>query len=220
MRTKTLLLTAALAVAGIASSKAQVYSVNAVGYVNTTLVPGFSLVSNPLDNKAGNKVGDLFKNVTPSIPNNLTVYVFKNGGFLTAQYDDIEGGYLGAAAAESLDPGNGAFVRNPSQTTLTCTFVGEVVQGQNLSNPIPAGFSIKASQVPQGGTTAELNVPAGANGDKIFKWNKTTQSYETSTFDDIENNWLPAVKPLEVGEAFFIFSKNGTTWTRSFSVNG
>ena len=41
MRTKTLLLTAALCAAGIATSKAQVYSVNAVGYVNTALVKAF-----------------------------------------------------------------------------------------------------------------------------------------------------------------------------------
>src|SRR5687767_13420891 len=39
MRTKTLLLTAALSAAGLASSMAQVYSVNAVGYVNQS-VPG------------------------------------------------------------------------------------------------------------------------------------------------------------------------------------
>ena len=49
MRTKTLLLTAALSAAGIASSMAQVYSVNAVGYVNTPLVTGFNLISNPAE---------------------------------------------------------------------------------------------------------------------------------------------------------------------------
>jgi hypothetical protein len=196
-----------------------VYSVNAVGYVNTTLVPGFSLVSNPLDNKNGNKISDLFKNTGPSIPNGLTIYEFKNGNFATAQYDDIEGNFLGSAAADSLAPGNGVFVRNPSQTTLTVTFVGEVPQG-TLSNPIPAGFSIKASQVPQAGKVTDLGLPNGANGDKIFKWNKAQQKYETSQFDDIENNWLPAPPTIDVGEAFFIFSKNGATWNRQFSVNG
>src|SRR3954468_1352288 len=48
MRTKTLLLTAALAAAGAASAMAQnVYSVNAVGYVNKSVVHGYSIVANP-----------------------------------------------------------------------------------------------------------------------------------------------------------------------------
>jgi len=219
MRTKTLLLTAALAVAGIASSKAQVYSVNAVGYVNTTLVPKFSLVSNPLDNKAGNKIGDLFKNVTPTIPNGLKVFKYAGTSFITAAYDDLEGAFLPAtAAAEAVEPGNGVFVFNPGTANLTVTFVGEVPQG-TLANSFPAGFSIKASQVPQAGTAKDLGFPNGSNGDKIFQWDKAAQSYATSTFDDLENNWLPALKTLDVGDAFFLFSKNAGTWNRTFSVN-
>src|SRR5439155_26780565 len=42
MRTKTLLLPAALSAAGLASATAQVYSVNAVGYVNVS-VPAHKL---------------------------------------------------------------------------------------------------------------------------------------------------------------------------------
>jgi len=218
MRTKTLLLTAALAAAGIASSKAQVYSVNAVGYVNTTLVPKFNLVSNPLDNKAGNKIGDLFKNITPSIPNALTVYKLKSTGYVTAVYDDLDQAFgPAAAAAEPLNPGEGVFVRNPGTANLTVTFVGEVPQG-NLSNPLPQGFSIRASQVPQGGTAAFTGL-TGQQGDKIFLWNKTTQAYQTSVFDDIVNDWDPALRPVEVGEAFFIFKKAAGTWNRTFNVN-
>src|SRR5689334_13849488 len=98
MRTKTLLLTAALSAAGIATSMAQaVYSVNAVGYVNTTLVPGFNLVSNPLDNKTGNTIQNLFgTGVQGTIPNNLTVYYFNpdTDAFVTAVYDDLDAAFL------------------------------------------------------------------------------------------------------------------------------
>ena len=48
MRTKTLLLTAALSAAGIATSMAQVYSANAVGYVNKLIPTGFSMIANPV----------------------------------------------------------------------------------------------------------------------------------------------------------------------------
>jgi hypothetical protein len=217
MRTKTLLLTAALAVAGIASSKAQVYSVNAVGYVNVTLPPGFSLVSNPLDNKAGNKIADLFKNTGPTIPGGFTIYNFYGGNYHTVQYDDLDQAFGPASEAnQALEPGNGVFVRNPSQTTLTTTFVGEVPQG-NLSNPLPQGFSIKASQVPQAGNANTLGVP-GAAGDKLFKWDKTAKQYVTTQFDDLDNAWSPA-PTIDVGEAFFLFKKAAATWTRTFSVN-
>ena len=59
MRTKTLILTAALAAAGIATSKAQtVFSVNAVGFVNVPLTPGYNLFCNPL-NATNNSIQSL-----------------------------------------------------------------------------------------------------------------------------------------------------------------
>jgi hypothetical protein len=73
MRTKTLLLTAALSAAGVATSMAQVYSVNAVGYVNTQLVPGLNLISNPLE-AADNKI----KTLLTGVPVNTQVYRFVN----------------------------------------------------------------------------------------------------------------------------------------------
>jgi hypothetical protein len=79
MRTKTLLLTAALSAAGVATSMAQgaVYSVNAVGYVNTPLVAGFNLVSNPLNNTAAN--GNTIESLFAGVPDGTQVYKFENG---------------------------------------------------------------------------------------------------------------------------------------------
>jgi hypothetical protein len=45
-------------------------------------------------------------------------------------------------------PGEGVFVKNPTQTNIVITFVGEVMTGA-LSNNITAGFQILSSQVPQ-----------------------------------------------------------------------
>jgi hypothetical protein len=93
MRTKTLLLTAALCAAGIATSKAQVYSVNAVGYVNTSLLKGFNLVSNPLDNKAtdGNKIKNLFA----SLPAGAQVFFFDGTKYSIAAVDEFTGAITG-----------------------------------------------------------------------------------------------------------------------------
>jgi hypothetical protein len=219
MRTKTLLLTAALAAAGIATSKAQVYSVNAVGYVNTSLTPGFNLISNPLDNKNGNVIKDLFKNVTPSIPNQLTVFKYhpELANFHTAAYDDLALDYTGAAATESLVPGEGVFVRVPGTATLTVTFVGEVMTGP-LTNNIVKGFSIISSQVPQAGTATALGLK-GEQGDTLYKWDPAAKQYVTTKYDDLIGDFDKTVN-LGVGEAFYYNSKNAKTWSRTFNING
>ena len=205
MRTKTLLLTAALSAAGIASSMAQVYSVNAVGYVNTDLLPGFNLISNPLT-AADNSVAALFGD---SLPEGTIVYKFNGNGFDTAQFEFEEW----TNGDMTVVPGEGMFVRVPTATTIT--FVGEVPQG-DLSMAVPTGFSIRSSQVPQAGTIVELGYTP-SEGDIIYQWNAEAQGYETASFEF--EDWSPAVPTLEVGEAVFVRTATAKSWDRSFNVN-
>src|SRR5687768_13365508 len=129
MRTKTLLLTAALSAAGLATSMAQVYSVNAVGYVNTTVpANGFRIISNPL-NGTNNSV-----NTSMPLPNDgsfdgTTIYRFDSA---TQQYQDslqwLSGlGWLSASDPDPvINPGEGFFIQNVQAQALNLTFVGEV----------------------------------------------------------------------------------------------
>ena len=142
MRTKTLLLTAALGIASAATSMAQtaVYSVNAVGYVNKPLPVGFSIVANPL-NASPNTVATVFAG--GAIPG-MAVYKFETvGGYLVNGYNLPPGG--GAAEwddpTQPFAPGEGAFVSNPGPGPVTITFVGEVPQG-TLTTPVHAGFTL------------------------------------------------------------------------------
>jgi len=227
MRTKTLLLTAALSAAGIASSMGQgaVYSVNAVGYVNTTLAPGFNLISNPLDNKTGNSIENLFGTGMNPVPDGLTVYHWDpvNDTYIIATYSEFVGGWDPEAAADTLvPPGNGFFVFNPGTANATVTFVGEVMQGPNLQNPIPQGFSMKASQVPQSGTVSDLDyVPA--DGDVFFKWNTTSDGYDSWVYSDFLGGWdrngQNEEPSLAVGEAAYVYKATAGVWTRNFQVN-
>jgi hypothetical protein len=222
MRTKTLLLTAALSAAGIATSMAQVYSVNAVGYVNTTLFPGFTLVSNPLNNTTGNTIQNLFgTGIQGTVPGGLIVYHFNptTDQFVTAVWDDIDGAFTPAAnGATQIPPGTGVFVFNPSANNVTCTFVGEVPQDAASNIQIPQGFSIKGSTVPQEGTLPALQFP-GADGDIAYEWNPTTDQYVSAVFDGIDNAWVPAAPNIQVGEAFFVFKAAASPWNRNFKVN-
>jgi hypothetical protein len=227
MRTKTLLLTAALATAGVASSMAQgtVFSVNAVGYVNTTLKKGFNLVANPLNAGADNTIGALFK----GLPLGTQVYKFTGTSFQIAVNDDANvatGAYESATPAmltAQILPGEGLFVKNNTTVDQTVTFVGEVPQG-NLSNPIPQGLSIRSSQVPQDGKiTTDLKFP-GKDGDQISKWDATAQRFVGPyTFDSAEGGWtlVGAVNEptVAVGESVFVRKVAADTWTRTFNVN-
>ena len=238
MRTKTLLLTAALSAAGVATSMAQaVYSVNAVGYVNTTLQPGFNLISNPLT-AANNSVASLFADVKID---GAQIFKFDNttksyaAGTFT--YDELAGAWLGAGGADptkvNVLPGEGVFVRVPSAVTVT--FIGDVSQGTGanaLKTDIKAGLNVLSSQVPQAGAAdADLKLPAPTDGDQLYRYDSAAQTYNVATYDELSTAWLvagsnanlgladPKMK-LGVGDAFF-YSNVGAakTWTREFSVN-
>ena len=218
MRTRILLLTAGLAAAGAATSMAA--HQNAVGHVTKTIPPnGFALISNPLI-AADNSINALFSPAPPG----FSVFKFESGrggsntGFAIATFDDLDGAFLPAdVAALTVVPGEGVFVRNPTGSSMTITFIGEVPQGA-LSNPLPMGLSIRSSQVPQAGTAEELGL-VGGSGDSIFQWNTANQNYDVSTFDDLDNAWLPPLGTLEVGDAFFLSKQSAGSWDRIFEIN-
>jgi hypothetical protein len=203
MRTKTLLLTAALGAAGVASALAQVYSVNAVGYVNTALGIGFNLVANPL-NTGGNTVAE----VHPTAPAGTLLYTFNPAtGFSVLQWDDE---WL-PAGTTVIAPGTGYFLRVAGASTIT--YVGEVPQG-TLTIPLVAGFNLVGSKVPQAGKLqADLGyVPA--NGDLVYTYAST--GYTVFQYDD---EWLPSEPVLRVGEGIWVRKAAAGEWTRTFSVN-
>jgi len=210
MRTKTLLLTAALMAAGVASSMAQVYSVNAVGYVNLSIPGGFSMIANQFV-APSYKIKDLIPNPPPG----TVLYLFSNtGGYDVQTFDDLDLVWSPNPNA-TLNLGGGAFILAPS--TFNLTFVGEVPQG-TLNTPTPAGFSILSSQVPQSAPVSTLGL-VGEPADVVYKFSNTA-GYVVYTFDDLDLVWSPNEPSMGVGESFFLL-KSGPTrnWTRTFTVN-
>lgn len=208
MRAKILLL-AAIGVASAATAMAQVYSANAVGYVNRTLGRSFNMLANPLDNTQGNKVSQLLG----ALPDGSIVYKWNGTGY------DNNSWTFGAwdDANMVLAPGTGFFVWIPSDAPAanTITFVGEVPQG-HLVNPLPVGFSLKSSMVPQAGNlSTELGFPP-SEGDLIYKWNPTAGIYDTFAYSF--GAWDPA--PLvDVADGFFVLTDTARDWARDFSVS-
>ena len=215
MRTKTLLLTAALSAVGLSTSMAQVYSVNAVGFVNVTIpAKSYLIVANPLDAGAGNNtVGKLFK----SVPEGFIVYKYVSGSYTINAYE------LGEFAQpnQALEPGEGAFVLNPSTTAaLTITFVGEVKQGA-LTQDIPKGLSIQASKVPQAGVLdKDLGFPV-VEGDIVYRFGRTNTGGNPAGYSvhGYELGEWGVVPNIEVAEGFFVNKAAAVAWNRNFNVN-
>ena len=216
MRTKTLLLSAAVGAAGLLAADAQVYSVNSVGYVNVTVPTGFSMLANPLDASDNDLAA-----VLPSVPDGTTAFAWNGSGFTSKTYDELDGAWLPADPAISFAPGGGVFLRNSSGAAFTVTFVGEVMQGAALTTPLPAGFSIVSSQVPQQGTLTALGFTA-IDGATVFQWVNNGLgggSYVSSTYDDLDGAWLPAEISVDPAEAFWVRMPAAGNWVRNFSVN-
>jgi len=226
MRTKTLLLTAALTAAGIATSMAQVYSVNAVGYVNKTIKPGLQILNNPLSN------GDnLLSTVIPpaSVPAGTQIVKYSQmGGYstITREIDEFGGQW---DANPSLNPGEGFFVRHGNPGDFTITFVGEVLQGPASNSSLPMGRSLAGSLVPQASSpNGALAIPGSAPGfplpaSQMFAYKNDGSGggvYQSRTWDEIENKWdNEDYGDITVAEGFFIDQPSVTPWNRNFNVN-
>lgn len=200
MRTRTLFLAAAALAAGLATSSAQVYSQNVVGYMNVSTPIGFSLIANQL-NSTNNTVASLI----PNAPDGSIIYKFVNGALVANNRLGTWG-----VPTMTLNPGEGAIFFNPGPAS-TLTFVGEVLQG-TLTTPLPAGFQIISSQVPQAGLiNTDLGMPTGNNGDILYKG---------GTFTPINflGGWTGGEPSLAVGEAVLRYSTTAQSWVRTFNV--
>jgi hypothetical protein len=219
MRTKTLLLTAALSVATAATSMADVFSVNAVGYINLTLNPGFNMIANQLNSTNNNSLNS----VLPSVPADSLVYTFNNGVYTVDVFDGSQwlDNDTAAPSTTQLTPGKGFFFNNPASTNITVTLVGEVPQGTN-SVALPPAFSLVSVVVPQQLPLVASNAfPAVAD---MLYYSFKTNTYTVLVYDGAQ--WLnndtavPETPNPAVGEGFFINNPGAATnWTRAFSVN-
>jgi len=208
---------------------AQIFSVNAVGYVKQTIAFGnLALIANPL-NQPNNDLNVILPLKDDGTQDGVSIYRFANGSYRSTITWVSAGPGMGGVwftpdggNATVVNPGEGFFVYNNSQGGLAVdlTWVGEVMQG-NLSNPIPANgsLSIRSSQVPQSAALGDsqaanagstLGFPATVN-DLVYVFDVPTQAYlGTYTYiapdpslpcDPVANpcQWFSATDPNPLG---------------------
>jgi len=228
MRIKTVLLSGVVAALSSASVMAQVYSLNAVGYINVTLTPGFSILANQL-NTTNNNLSPLLDAQIIAEQNPVTglgglnsciLYKYESGNFVILSPDAFNTPPWDQTYATNttLNPGEAVFVNNESGSNVVVTFVGVVLEG-SLTNTALAnagqggiGLNLISSIVPQAGRVdADLGLPE-VDGDIVYVFNPSTNAhpgYQTYTGDEFNSPpWdAPGGQPgnptVGVGQGFF-----------------
>ena len=241
MRTKTKVLSALLGVLGTASLMAQstnVYSLNAVGYINVTVVPGFNMVTCPLIGSPDNTVNSLLNNGS-GVLNGSSVYFYQNGSYsedsatTNAKFNNGHTNGWVSNGTNVLNPGVGFWFQNTGATNLTLTFVGTVPQG-SLTNTLVAGFNLVGSAVPTSGDIISNTITTLTNfniGDNVYVYNSSNATYaEYSTAAagskfggfGYKGEWTSAGDPItsSPGQGFWYQNSGATVqWVENFSVN-
>jgi hypothetical protein len=232
MRTKTMILSALLGALGSVSVHAQnVYSLNAVGYINVTLLPGYNIITCPLIASPNNTIATLLNNTNGQYQsgsrNPAVVYQFEGGIYTsidTASSGSGTSGW-GGGGTETINPGQAIFFYNPSTTNMSATFVGTVPTGP-ITNALAPGYSLVGSVVPVTGDIVTNSISlftngavSGRNADAIYLYAPGV-GYSINTYTT--SGWAGGDPMLSnVYEGFFFVNAFSTTnnWIENYSVN-
>jgi hypothetical protein len=237
MRTKVLALSALVGALGAASAIAQtnVYSINAVGYINLTLAPGFNMIACQLQT-TNNTIGSLLNNAS-GIYDNCVVYKYNaaNATYGTDLGDSSGSSYANGWDANgtiTMNPGEAVWFKNAATSNLTATFVGTVPQGTNTV-PIQVGFQMISSPVPfSGDLVTNMQLTNYTDKTVVFVWNNPATGqphggYSTYLVDlsggsqGYKSQWDDPDPAVNVGQGFWYKSGAGTQtpWVQVFSIN-
>ena len=193
-----------------------IISRNVVGFINVDLPPGLSLIVRQLED------GPDYQTVSAQFPSNIPdgAQVFKYSdetGYEVSTFDGSRGVWSNPSLR--LPVGEGFYFQNPPGKSCSITFVGEVLEGE-LNNPLPAGYSMKGTLVPQAGSLTEVHGLPGEPGDKVMLLVNDGQggsSFVTSEFSESANAWVPD-PVVGIAQGFWIWKQHAQDWIRTFYV--
>jgi len=246
MRTKTLALSAVLGLIGSASVMAQnVYSVNAVGYVNVTFpANSYTILTDPLVASPDNTLSNVLPNLNGQYKK-AKVYAFAGGNYTSIEVGEstslAPSGWSLGGADITLNPGQAVFFYNSTASAMSATLVGQVPQTSTgvvtpnlpngLTNTLIPGYNLVGSIVPASGdlSTGLAALTNITKKDFVYTYDPTNGGY--SGKDNVTapgkgigyNNQWSLGDPIidQTGFGFFYFNNQTTneTWVQSFSVN-
>ena len=185
-----------------------VFSDNVVGYVTVNVPPGYAMIANPLQ-APSNAVSAIL----PAMPDGTTLNKFDTHLFKMTENEVKDGNWINTN--QTLSPGEGAILFNPTSDFKNINFVGEVTQG-HLLTPIPAGFSVRSSQIPKSGRLhSDLGFPV-VEGDVVHLFDRDKQNY--AIYEYSPKKWESNPPVVGVGESFWIGKTSPGNWIQSLVI--
>ena len=181
---------------------------NVIGYASITLPPRFSLIANPLE-APSSTVGEMFK----GWPDGTALHKFDTMFFRFMENTVKFGKWTNPS--ETLVPGEGALFFNPTEDYKMLSFVGQVREG-HLSMPIPSGFSVRSSFLPQPGSVQELGFPI-SDGDVVHLFDRDSQAYVAYAHEG--GKWGGSAPVIGVGESFWVAKTEAANWKPKSFLN-
>src|ERR1035437_5302982 len=180
MRTKTLLIAAAAMAVGVATSMAQTYSQNIVGYATVQCPAGkYVMVANPMS--TGN---DVLTNVVQGAPGASIAQIWSGSGWVGYTDSALNKHWKsGAIVGDNivLAPGVGFLLKSPYDFTNTFVgVVGATPGGGTATNALtggvhaPVGSLLPYADVVTNAATINLTVGGAST---IQQWDPVAQSY-------------------------------------------
>lgn len=236
MRTKTVLMTALLgALSGVsAMAQTNVYSQNAVGYINVTFPPGsYTILTCPLIGNPDNTLNTMLSDTNGQFKH-AQVYAFAGGTYTVTEVgvstNADPSGWGGGGADVTLSPGSAVFFYNPTATTMSNTFIGTVPTG-SLTNALNPGYNLVGSIVPASGDIASNSIIGLTNYtkhdfvytyDPINGYSGQDSVVAPGNGTGYDNEWTggdPIVASDSTGFFYYNFSSSTNYgWVENFSV--
>lgn len=164
-----------------------------------TFVPGLSMIANHV-NTGGNTLDDIFG---IAMPDGTTVYFWDKAtqSFVVDQY--IEG--LGWLPNGTLNPGEGAFIQNPTASPITYTYNGAAPVNAPVTLPLNTYCILSHKSVTATPATFQDIVgspPQAGFCTRLYRWNRPLQQYDLYTSSG--GPWNPSAPSIPRGESVWI----------------
>jgi hypothetical protein len=237
MRTKTLLLSALLGALGSVSVHAQnVYSLNAVGYINVTFPAGtYTILTCPLLASPDNTLNTLLPDTNGQYKK-AQVFQFSAGSFTITENGVSTNanatGWATGGADVTINPGQAVWFYNPTASNMTATFVGTVPSGPQTNTLIP-GYNLVGSIVPASGDLATNSIMSLTNYTKhdfVYTFDPVTgysgQDSVVAPGNGLAGSYLqewtlgdPIISNVYDGFWYFNNATTNNYWVENFSVS-
>ena len=182
------------------------FSQNVVGFLEVTAVPGFTMLANPFHSNP-NTVAGIFV----AVPDGTAVLRFSTETGRLRSNVCRDGKWT--HCSDTLAPGEGIILFNPTHRPMRFDFVGEIRPGSHAI-ALPRGFSICSSLFPvEGKLDGEIGLPL-SHGDVVHMFDPALQKYAIYAYPS--EAWTANPPVIRMGEAFWIGKAETQHWVREF----